>query len=350
MLGAAGPGRLLLAVLGVAPVQTRAAPPWPALERADVFEGVSSETEVVGRPQKVIARHEDTFTDIARRFNLGYDELRAANPGIDPWIPGEGTEILLPTAHVIPDGPREGVVINLPAMRLWWFGPPDDKGRQTVITHPIGIGKLGWATPLGEFHVISGQGPDLASAGLGAPRACGGGRPVAGRGAAGARQPARPACRAADNPVYLLHGTNKPAGVGMRVSHGCIRLYPGGHRGAVRPAADGHAGADGGPALAGRLAGRPLLFEAHGQPRGRPRRLDDRPGDAAARAGEHALDWPRAAAIRRRDGRAAAGQRRAARRRSSGWRGAARSRTARAATSANRGRTRARALTRARQV
>src|SRR5690606_4146927 len=115
-------------------------PPWAALERADVYEGVSGETEVLGRPQKVVARHEDTFSDIARRFNLGYDEMRAANPGVDPWLPGAGTEILLPTAHIIPEGPREGVVINLPAMRLWWFGPRDAEGRQTVVTHPIGIG------------------------------------------------------------------------------------------------------------------------------------------------------------------------------------------------------------------
>lgn len=272
--------------------------PWAPLERADLFEGVGSETEIVGRPQKVVARHEDTFTDIARRFNLGYDELRAANPGIDPWIPGEGTEILLPTAHVIPEAPREGVVVNLPAMRLWWFGPPDEQGRQTVVTHPIGIGKIGWSTPLGKFKVLSSRKdppwtpPEsvrqaYAERGEHLP-------PVVPAG------PDNPLGRHAvrlDNPVYLLHGTNKPAGVGMRVSHGCIRLYPEDIERLfddLPPGTPVHMIDQ--PWLAGWHDGQ-LYFEAHAH-------LEDGHQDwnaaleqLRARAGGRAVDWERVAAL-----------------------------------------------------
>jgi L,D-transpeptidase ErfK/SrfK len=281
------------------PVKPEPLAPWPALERADVFEGVGPETEVVGWPQKVIARHEDTFSDIARRFNLGYDELKAANPGVDPWIPGEGTEVLLPTAHIIPDAPREGVVINLPAMRLWWFGLPDEAGRQTVITHPIGIGMPGFATPLGEFHVISRAKDPTWHPPVSVRRA------YAERGerlpAVVPPGPENPLGRHAvrlSNPVYLLHGTNKPAGVGMRVSHGCIRLYPEDIEALFERLPNGTpVRMVDQPWLAGWQDGR-LFLEAHGH-------LEDGLADWStalemidARAGEHELDWPRVAALR----------------------------------------------------
>lgn len=272
--------------------------PWVALERADVFEGVSSEAEVVGRPQKIIASHADTFTDIARRFNLGYDEMRAANPGIDPWLPGEGTEILLPTAHIIPDGLREGVVINLPAMRLWWFGPPDDEGRQTVITHPIGIGKLGWATPLGDFHVISKAKDPSWHPPASVRRAhAEAGDPLPAVVPPGPENPLGRHAVRLNNPVYLLHGTNKPAGVGMRVSHGCIRLYPED----IERLFDRLP-----PGTPVRMVDQPwlfgwqdglLLFEAHGP-------LEDSVQDwmtglevLRSRAAGRSVDWVRAAAI-----------------------------------------------------
>jgi L,D-transpeptidase ErfK/SrfK len=271
---------------------------WAPLERADVFEGVSSETEVVGRPQKVVARQEDTFSDIARRFNLGYEELRAANPGVDPWIPGAGTEILLPTAFVIPDAPREGVVVNLPAMRLWWFGPPDEEGRQTVVTHPIGIGKIGWSTPLGTFKVLSSRKdppwtPPESVRKAYAER----GEPLPAVVPPGPDNPLGRHAVRLDNPVYLLHGTNKPAGVGMRVSHGCIRLYP---EDIERLFDDLPPGTPVNmvdqPWLAGWQDGR-LLFEAHSH-------LEDGHQDWNAalerlrgRAGGRAVDWERVAAI-----------------------------------------------------
>lgn len=194
-----------------------------ANERFELEDG----QDVVGVVQVVRATKDDTLTDIARRFNLGYDEIVRANPGVDPWLPGEGREIVVPTQFILPDAPRTGLVINIPAMRIFYY-PPVKAGEPTVVlTHPIGIGKVGWRTPEGVTKVVRRQkdptwrvpvsvrkehhenGEDL--------------EPVIGPG------PDNPLGKYAfylQWPSYLIHGTNKPAGVGLRSSHGCIRLYP----------------------------------------------------------------------------------------------------------------------------
>jgi L,D-transpeptidase ErfK/SrfK len=194
-----------------------------ANERFELEPGQS----VVGVVQVVKAGKDDTLTDIARRFNVGYEEMLRANPDVDPWLPGEGHEIVVPTQFVLPNAPYTGVVINIAAMRIYYF-PPVKKGeRQVVFTHPIGIGKVGWRTPEGVTKIVRRQqdptwrvpvsvrkehhdnGEDL--------------EPVIGPG------PDNPLGKYAfylQWPSYLIHGTNKPAGVGLRSSHGCIRLYP----------------------------------------------------------------------------------------------------------------------------
>jgi len=189
----------------------------------DLAEG----QDVVGELQRIRTREEDTFADLARLFNLGYDELGAANPGVDPWLPGEGTEILLPTQFILPDAPREGVVLNLASMRLFYFPPPDKNGKRKVYTHPIGIGRVGWGTPLGSTKVTA----KATNPAWYVPKS------VLEEHAADG-DPLPPVVPPGpDNPLgkhvlrlalsgYLIHGTNKPWGVGMRVSHGCIRLYP----------------------------------------------------------------------------------------------------------------------------
>jgi len=203
-----------------------AAPPLPLAQATHRFI-VAPDQDVVGRLQVTVARHEDTFADIARRFNVGYTELVRANPKVDPWLPGEGTPIVLPTEFILPDAPREGLVLNLAAMRLYFYPKPSKTGPAEVITHPIGIGKVGWATPEGSTKVVSHVKDPLWTP------------PVSVREEHAkdgdilpAKVPAGP-----DNPLgrhmmrlgwpsYLIHGTNKPPGVGMRASHGCIRLYP----------------------------------------------------------------------------------------------------------------------------
>ncbi len=185
---------------------------------------------VVGVVTTTVAEHEDTLLDIGRRYGVGYEEIIAANPGIDPWLPGAGVEVLLPTRFVLPDAPREGIVVNLPEHRLYYF-PQAKAGEPRVVrTYPISTGKMDWKTPLGVTRVVS----------------------KAGASRTGTR---RSPCRlehiekgdplpkvvppGPDNPLgeyamrlgipsgaYLIHGTNRPAGVGMQVTHGCIRMFP----------------------------------------------------------------------------------------------------------------------------
>lgn len=188
---------------------------------------VAPDQDVIGQLQLTIARQADTLSDIARRFNVGYEEIVRANPGVDPWLPKEGTTIVLPTEYVLPDGPREGLVLNLAAMRLFYF-PKREKGAPVeVITHPVGIGKIGWATPEGATKVVSRVKDPVWTPPQSVRR-----EHARDGDILPARVPAGP-----DNPLgrhmlrlgwpsYLIHGTNKPPGVGMRASHGCIRLYP----------------------------------------------------------------------------------------------------------------------------
>ncbi len=179
--------------------------------------------DVVGNVVEVTARYEDTFSDFARDYDLGYREMLAANPGIDPWLPGAGTRITIPTRFILPPPPRKGLIINLAELRLYYFPP----GENRVITHPIGIGREGWETPTGKTRIIQKtRDPvwippesireEYAKKGTELPKVVKPG-------------PDNPLGRFAlrlGMPGYLIHGTDKPYGVGMRVSHGCIRLYP----------------------------------------------------------------------------------------------------------------------------
>ena len=114
-------------------------------------------TDIVGVVQKTTATKEDTLTDIARRFNVGYEEIVRANPGVDPWLPGENREIVIPSQFILPNAPREGIVINAAAMRLFYY-PKVKKGEpQVVHTYPIGIGKVGWKTPEGATKIVRRQ-------------------------------------------------------------------------------------------------------------------------------------------------------------------------------------------------
>lgn len=183
--------------------------------------------DVVGKLQVIQAKEEDTLSDIARRFNLGLEEILNANPTVDPWLPGEGTPIVIPTEFVLPDAPREGIVINLAAMRLFYFPKTKTGKLQKVITHPVGIGRVEWKTPEGLTKIINKEAnpawvpPDSIRKE---------------HAANGDKLPAivKPG---PDNPMgthvlrlgwpsYAIHGTNKPPSIGLRGSHGCLRMYP----------------------------------------------------------------------------------------------------------------------------
>ena len=175
--------------------------------------------DLIGERQVHVVAEGETLLDIARRYDVGFIELRAANQGLDAWIPPVGTRVVLPTEHVLPDAPHRGIVVNLAELRLYYF--PESDGA--AVTYPIGIGREGWETPLGRTRIVRKR-RDPAWYPPASIRA---------------EKPNLPGVvpPGPDNPLgrfaldlalenYLLHGTNKPNGVGRRVSHGCIRLYP----------------------------------------------------------------------------------------------------------------------------
>lgn len=184
-------------------------------------------SDVVGELRVVIAQHEDTFSDIARRYNLGYNEVVAANPTVDPWVPGAGTSILLPTQFVLPNAPRQGIVLNVASMRLFYYPVAKPGEQPVVITHPIGIGKEGWSTPLGITGVISKQkNPTWRVPASIREEHAKKGDPLPAIVPPGPDNPLGQFAIRLGLPSYLIHGTNKPYGIGMRVSHGCVHLYP----------------------------------------------------------------------------------------------------------------------------
>ena len=191
------------------------------------FVLLTPEQSVIGEPQVVFAREEDTLSDLAREYGLGYDEIMAANPGVDPWLPGEGTPIVLPTQYVLPDVERRGVVLNIASKRLFYFPVPVEGEPQQVLTYPIGIGRVGWETPLGDTTVISkAKNPQWWVPASVRREHAEMGDPLPSVVPPGPDNPLGHRVLKLDMPGYLIHGTNAPYGVGMRVSHGCVRLYP----------------------------------------------------------------------------------------------------------------------------
>ena len=182
---------------------------------------------IVGGLATVTVRQEETLLDIGRRHDLGYDQISIANPGVDPWLPKGGTRILLPTEYVLPDAPRQGIVINVAAMRLFYYPPARPGVPPEVVTYPIGIGREGWRTPVGQASVTGKiKDPSWTPPASIREEHAGNGDPLPAVVPAGPDNPLGQYALRLTLPGYLIHGSNKPWGVGMRVSHGCIRLYP----------------------------------------------------------------------------------------------------------------------------
>ncbi len=187
----------------------------------------SPEQTVVGEPQIVFTRSTDTFSDLAREYGLGYDELVAANPGIDPWLPGKNMPVLLPTQYVLPDTPRRGLILNIASKRLFYYPPVDEGERMQVMTYPIGIGRIGWETPIGDTKVVAkARDPHWYVPWSVQQEHKEMGDPLPSVVPPGPDNPLGSHVLKLEMPGYLIHGTNQPYGVGMRVSHGCVRLYP----------------------------------------------------------------------------------------------------------------------------
>lgn len=188
---------------------------------------VSDDQAMIGAPQIVFTKSSDTLSQIARDYGLGFDELAEANPEIDPWLPGEDTPLVLPTQYVLPDAPREGVVLNIASKRLFYYPPVEEDGVRRVFTYPIGIGRVGWETPLGDASVVSkARDPHWWVPASVRKEHEELGDPLPAVVPPGPDNPLGRYVLKLDMPGYLIHGTNMPYGVGMRVSHGCVRLYP----------------------------------------------------------------------------------------------------------------------------
>lgn len=197
---------------------------WSGVVVADEFI-LPKAHDVIGAVGIVQSSYEDTLLDIGRRYSLGYEEMRRANPDVDMWLPGEGTDVKLPTRFVLPQAPRTGIVINIAEYRMYYFTAQND--QSVVATFPISIGRMDWGTPLGTSSIVK-KVRDPAWYPPASIRAewAADGRVLEATVPPGPDNPLGEYAMRLSIPGYLIHGTNRPAGVGMRVTHGCIRMYP----------------------------------------------------------------------------------------------------------------------------
>ena len=192
--------------------------------------GGPGDNTMIGALNTYTIEEGDTLLDVGRHFDLGYNEMIAANPGVDPWLPPPGEVVVIPTEFVLPESAHQGVVVNIPEMRLYFFrngGTRRHAAISSITTYPVGLGRDDWRTPQGSFKVRGKTEnptwviPDSIRA-----------EHIRDRGDARTFIPGGDP----DNPLgsyrleltlplYALHGSNMPWGVGMQVSHGCIRLY-----------------------------------------------------------------------------------------------------------------------------
>jgi len=187
------------------------------------FKLPTNNDAVIGKLSTVYIKQEETFADLAERYDLGYLQLVASNPYVDPWVPKDNSEVILPRNFILPQGKREGVVINIAEYRMYFF----PKNSLYVYTYPIGIGREGWESPISETlitrieHNPSWYPPQsiidehLAKYGEQLPKVV----------EPGPNNPLGPVKLSLKLPGYLIHGSNKEFGVGMRVSHGCFRMF-----------------------------------------------------------------------------------------------------------------------------
>ena len=193
------------------------------IERNDFF--VAKEDDVIGRLVVIRLEKEDTLPDIARHFSLGINTVSAANPGVDRWVSEAGERILLPLSFILPDTLRKGIVINLAAMRLFYF-KSDDK-LLAVSTYPVGVGTLERPTPMGQMYIKRKKFRPIwyvpASIAEDHQKK---GDPLPAKVPPGPLNPLGDHALYLSKSGYLIHGTNKPASIGLRATNGCIRLYP----------------------------------------------------------------------------------------------------------------------------
>jgi L,D-transpeptidase ErfK/SrfK len=181
--------------------------------------------DVIGRMAIVRLKTGDTLPDIARHYSLGINAISAANPGVDVWVPEAGKRVILPLSFILPDAPRKGIVVNLATMRLFHYKV--DGTSLLVTTYPIGVGTSERPTPTGAmqvarkavrptWHVPASIAKDHRKKGDILPAAV----------PPGPENPLGEYALYLSKSGYLIHGTNKPASIGLTATNGCLRLYP----------------------------------------------------------------------------------------------------------------------------
>lgn len=215
---------LALALLALAP---------PALAQQDEDRPrghypLPEEGNVIGEAYRVTVEDgEQTLVDLAREHNLGYEEIVRANPDVSIWVPGEGTEVTIPARFILPEAEQEGIVINVAELRLYYYPEREEDEAPRVETYPIGIGREGYDTPLGvtettmrledpAWYPPESVREEAEEAGEEPPEVV----------PPGPDNPLGEHAILLDIPGYLIHGTNRPDGIGMRASRGCIRMFP----------------------------------------------------------------------------------------------------------------------------
>ena len=196
--------------------------------QADIFTLPPPDVDVIGQMESITASRDETLLDIARRFDLGQNEILLANPKVDRWLPEENSVVVLPNRFILPNVERTGMVLNLPEMRLYYFPKPAPGEMPVVITHPVSVGRMDWETPLGKTSVVTKKkDPDWRPPqSLKDEAIADGNEPLPDIVKAGPDNPLGRYAMRLGIPGYLIHSTNKPYGVGMRVTHGCLRMYP----------------------------------------------------------------------------------------------------------------------------
>ncbi|MGB5987161.1 MAG: L,D-transpeptidase family protein, partial [Desulfobacterales bacterium] len=186
---------------------------------------VEKRESIIGRLAVIRIQKGDTLPDIARHFSLGINSVSSANPGVDVWVPEAGERVLLPLSFILPDTRRKGIVINLAAMRLFYYKKDGD--QLTVSTYPVGVGTPERPTPMGQMYIRRKKfRPTWYVPASIAEDHRKKGDPLPPKIPPGPLNPLGEHALYLSKPSYLIHGTNKPASIGLMTTNGCIRLYP----------------------------------------------------------------------------------------------------------------------------
>lgn len=198
--------------------------------RAEVWVLPPPGIDIFGQIRTTQASSAETLLDIARQYDIGQIEILLANPNVDRWLPENGATVILPSRYIIPQAKRKDLLLNLPEMRIYYFPEPQKGEKPVVITHPVGIGRMDWITPLGTTRIVEKKKDPtwIPPKSLQMDRIANGEQPYPSIVPPGPTNPlGRHAMRLGiGSGSYLIHGTIKPFGVGMRVSAGCVRMYP----------------------------------------------------------------------------------------------------------------------------